>query len=716
MATYTKSVHKNDTSAVDLEKVLIAIKNGQWERPISEIRTLKQEGREVEATKMKQSLPAFTVSAEYSGERRVPNISRYLGYVNLDYDKLDDPLGVKSVVASLPYTYSAFISPSGNGVKVIVKIDSDLGQHEDAFKSVREYYDTVVGIRSDEKVKDVLRLCFVSHDPELYLNDSVHTYVLPIANGGKSKPTLEWLSDFTSKVVQFAEGSRNQFVHQLACNANRYGIDKYDLLQYCSTMASSGFGEAEIRSTINGAYERNLSEFNSRAIFSGSETTTATTASTSFTSSTTLFEDTPYIPEWIFEKLPEPFNRVTSLFVGRERDIVLMSMLSTISGGLKIHGKYGKERIRPNLYSLVMAGAASGKGVLKYSRHLVQPYHDELKAQSELEHREWRRKVSAKKKKGGDGESGYVEKPLQRVFLLPGDTTTSKLLEHLQGLEGFGCIHETESDSLGKTLKKEHSNYSDVLRKAFHGESVSISRKEDSRFTEIQEPKFSLTISGTPGQFAGIIKSIEDGLLSRMMIYTFDRDGVWKPTYIDNDDNTLEKEIAAIGLEVSAFFTAQVEREVRITREQGGRRDAFFSKHFPLLLKEHGEEIASVVTRLAVSSHKIAMVLSAFRSKETVITVDDRDFDIGLAIATDVLLAHSIAFLKPLIMRKTRSEQQLSDRLLKLCPGKFQTKDLYSSFEELDVSRRTGSDLLKKLVSQGLLIKNKRGDYEKPTE
>jgi hypothetical protein len=716
MATYIKGVHHSDASAIDLDKVLIAIKEGKWESPISKIRTLKEEGREDEASKLKLSLPAFTVSAEYKGERRKLNISRYLGYVNLDYDKLDDPNRVKSVVASLPFTYSAFISPSGNGVKVIVKIDSDLDQHEDAFKSVREYYDTVVGIRSDEKVKDVLRLCFVSHDPELYLNDSVHTYMLPIANGGKSKPTLEWLSDFTSKVVQFAEGSRNQFVHQLACNANRYGIDKYDLLQYCSTMASTGFGEVEIRSTINGAYERNASEFNSRAIFSGSETTTATTASTSFSSSTTHVEDTPYIPEWIFDMLPEPFKKITSLFGGRERDIVLMSVLSTVSGALNVHGKYGKERIRPNLYTLVMANAASGKGVLKYSRHLVQPYHDELKTQSELEHREWQRKVSAKKKKGDNGESGYVEKPLQRVYLLPGDTSTSKLLEHLQGLDGFGCIHETESDTIGKTLKKEHSNYSDVLRKAFHGESVSISRREDSRFTEIKEPKFSATISGTPGQFAGIVKSIEDGLVSRMMIYTFHRDAVWRSTFFEDDENTLEREIASLSLEVSRFLSAQVEREVRITKEQGARRDAFFSVHYPRLLKEHGEELASVVTRLAVSSHKIAMVLAAFRSNESVIIVDDRDFDIGLTIATEVLLPHSIAFLKPLIMRKSRSEQQLSDRLLNLCPEKFQTRDLYGSFEELNVSRRTGSELLKKLVAQGLLIKNKRGDYERPTE
>lgn len=708
MANYINSIQSEESRVVELEKILTAIKHGYWSEQILTLRNFKESGNVEGAQQQKRNLPAFTVSAEYKGRRVKDSVSKYKGLIQLDFDNINDVEESKRLAICEPYTYSAFVSPSGNGLKIFVRVDIDKEDHLKYFTSVKSHYDTLLGETSDPSVKDILRLCFVSYDPELYLNKDADCFEMAeFAQSGSTKD-VEWIYNFTKRQIEFIEGSRNKFVYQFACNANRFGLDKSILLNYCTSLASPSFDFKEIVRTVDSAYHSNGFEFNKNSTNATLDDSIAWTSS----SSLKVGIDTPLIPQWVYDNLPEPIKTVCLLFTDRERDIVLLSTLSTLSGALQVHSKYGKEKVFANLFTLIVANAASGKGVMKYSRMLVQPYHDELKKQSAIDLNEWKKRVSTKKK-GGDNSNGWLEKPNQRVYLLPGDTTTSKLLEHLQGLEGYGCIHETESDSIGKVLKKEHSNYSDILRKAYHGESVSISRKEEGRFTEIKEPKFSATISGTPGQFSGLVKSIEDGLVSRMMIYYFQKDPVWKTTFYEEAGNTLIDQIESAGKVISRFLQEQKPREVKITRNQGDRRDMYFKVHYPLILKDYGEEMASIVTRLGVSSHKIAMVLSAFRSDEEVVQVDDRDFDIGLAIATEVLLPHALTFLKPMNMGSTMNTQNLANSFYSMIPEIFDTNEIEEVVGQLGISIRTRNSLLKNFVEDGRIIRLKRGSYRK---
>src|SRR5690606_8805336 len=67
------------------------------------------------------------------------------------------------------------------------------------------------------------------------------------------------------------------------------------------------------------------------------------------------------------------------------------------------------------------------------------------------------------------------------------------------------------------------------LRKGYHHETFSSSRKMDNEFIDIESPKLSLVLSGTPEQIHGLIHSAEDGLFSRITFYTYDGGGsVWK--------------------------------------------------------------------------------------------------------------------------------------------------------------------------------------------
>ena len=93
------------------------------------------------------------------------------------------------------------------------------------------------------------------------------------------------------------------------------------------------------------------------------------------------------------------------------------------------------------------------------------------------------------------------------------------MLSILSDNDGIGLLFETEGDTLSQTLKSEHGNYSDLLRKAFHHEMISMSRRKDREYVEIDNPRLSVVLAGTPEQVRRLIPDAENGLLSRFIFY-----------------------------------------------------------------------------------------------------------------------------------------------------------------------------------------------------
>jgi hypothetical protein len=69
---------------------------------------------------------AFTPSGTFENGRKAELLTQYSEYVILDLDDLN-PVQLeeaKKIVALAPYTFAVFISPSGNGLKIIVAVNS----------------------------------------------------------------------------------------------------------------------------------------------------------------------------------------------------------------------------------------------------------------------------------------------------------------------------------------------------------------------------------------------------------------------------------------------------------------------------------------------------------------------------------------------------------------------------------------------------------------
>jgi len=709
---FTDSLNGSNNRIVEVQKVLEQIKKGFWKKQIKDIQYHINNGDTKQANGLKSKLPAFTISATYTGNRTKENVESYSGLLHLDYDKLDNIQGLKSKIISIPYTYAAFVSPSGKGLKVLVKCDNDLSTHTYAFNALRSYYDNLLGVESDKSIKDILRLCFVSYDSEMYLNKNskIFNYQSYPNNETKSQKDLDWVWNFTANKEEFIEGNRNNFIHSYGCNANRNNFEMNDVINYAYSYSNNSFSKAEIKKTINSAYENNVNEKGRATI------------------SAILPKDisrkiiSPFIPDQIYDVLPPTLKEACNVFKGRERDVFFTSALSVISGGLhNVSGLYDKNKVFPNLFSIITAPPASGKGVMKYSRQLGDCYHEFLLNQSREDLKEYKKEKrvfdsKVKKAKTDQDIEALIEpeKPKFKMFFIPGNTSSAMITKHLEYNDGMGCICEAEADALTNALKQEWGNFSDIIRSGFGAESISQSRKTDLEYSEIKEPKFSLALTGTLNQLDLLMTSVQDGLFSRVLFYSFNAAPIWKTTYTSGISRSNKEIFVEYSAALCDKFKSNTAQKFAMTEKQGLKLDNTFRELLRHNTALYVKDVISTVIRLGGMCYKIAMTLSAVRSDDKEIICSEEDFNTALCLVKEVYLVHGINMLNKVSKTSNKLNTTQTDLY-----NWIKTKDTFKRSEISEqaslsgIKDRTLSDILKRFIELELIEKVSHGVYTK---
>ena len=275
------TIFKNFNEVVEhksLLTILDEIKTGKYKPGIVYLRKSLAENKTEAYNKAKKSLPAFTPSAKFVGGRKLEFLAEYSKCIILDIDKLNekDLQKAKHLANQSEFTFASFISPSGNGLKILVNINSDKANHKEAFLLVQAHYESILKLEIDKSGKDVTRLCFYSFDENLYLNENAKTFVtlsaveMPLIEKKLEPKTENPIPEtnyeaiynhcikFTEKKVQYANGSRNVFVHQLACNMNRKAVPMDVALNFIQT--DFNFDDKEVSQAVTSAYG-NILEF-----------------------------------------------------------------------------------------------------------------------------------------------------------------------------------------------------------------------------------------------------------------------------------------------------------------------------------------------------------------------------------------------------------------------------------------------------------------------
>ncbi len=257
------TIYKNQSPTSDkferhINHILNRIKTGSSKELVYEIRATGN-------AELKKQLPSILFSGHFS-YRNAKSLIKHSGFICLDFDKFPDSetlLAWKDTLEGDMYTYCVFLSPSGLGLKCLVKIPPIKENHRGYFEALKEYYNNPY---FDTHVSDVCRLCYESYDPYLTINhnsstwDTVKKYE-PVKYNFEGQPadeqkTVNILLRWWIRKFGLYSGERNSNVYKLCAAFNDYGINKDYAENIVCTFQQEGFSQQEIITILKSAYQK----------------------------------------------------------------------------------------------------------------------------------------------------------------------------------------------------------------------------------------------------------------------------------------------------------------------------------------------------------------------------------------------------------------------------------------------------------------------------
>lgn len=277
IVTIFQNIRDTDTPFFrDVNVILERIKDGSSTTK-DIVKRIRLEKNKTERNEIKKELPAICFSGKFN-KRADSAVIEHSGLICLDFDgypKQKELLQDKEMLSKNKYVYSVFISPSGNGLKALIKIPADPENHVNYFNSLEKYFNSPY---FDKTSKNISRVCYESYDPLLHINpnssiwDTIEELEYTEVNRTRDKATIpitdenkivEILVKWWEKKYPMQEGQRNQNAYVLAMAFNDFGINKSLAGYVLNQFASEDFKLSEIATTIDSAY-RNVTNFGTK--------------------------------------------------------------------------------------------------------------------------------------------------------------------------------------------------------------------------------------------------------------------------------------------------------------------------------------------------------------------------------------------------------------------------------------------------------------------
>lgn len=265
MITIFKNIYSKEPKYVSVEYCLDRIKNGRSKFAVEEIRNTLDKDK---ADNLKKNLPSVCFSGKFGANRQDVDLIEHSGFIVLDFDNVYELRDRQTEIISQPFVYACWVSPSGNGLKALVKI-ADGSKHREHFQALQDVFGNL-----DRSGINPSRVCYESYDPEIYINEKaevfrmvkkiekVVTYERTADDQKIFKNILTWLSN---KNEAFVTGERNNFIFKLASACCRFGIHEITANGMINNefISNSEFTKREADKAIASAYRANASRFGS---------------------------------------------------------------------------------------------------------------------------------------------------------------------------------------------------------------------------------------------------------------------------------------------------------------------------------------------------------------------------------------------------------------------------------------------------------------------
>jgi predicted P-loop ATPase len=251
IVSYYDRITKKENTQINLGQIIELVKNGgSFKDTVQEIRTTVDETNK---SLLKKTLPAVTISGQFINSRNLKELINHSGFLHIDFDKVDDLEKSMEILKKDLFSFSVFLSPSGNGIKVLVKISNNKIEHSKCFKSLEKYYQKEYDLKIDPQCKDITRAMFLSYDPDIFVNENSEVFeIIKYATNN----IIERCIEKVNKTEDFIIGNRNNYIYKLALEFNNQRVSLDDaankIIEICK---DEDIGKKEIIDSVNSAYK-----------------------------------------------------------------------------------------------------------------------------------------------------------------------------------------------------------------------------------------------------------------------------------------------------------------------------------------------------------------------------------------------------------------------------------------------------------------------------
>ena len=400
---------------------------------IAEFRKLRAEGRNDEADAKKRSLPIFIYQATFdeteskNGKKacwRKQQAAHLNGLVMLDIDHVENPVHIFGKMPKEWFEDGAknqvmlvHITPSGKGLRVVFKADSDIGD----LSANQHHLAKLLGVEPDEACKDASRASFAPQQEEiLFINDAIFDYqneefdkkygeqyregkislpspIIQPPTPNTHHPTpLEYKGiPFKDIIAEYwrrtggvpVDGERNVRLHKLAVNLRAIMENNPDRL--LEVMPRLGLSEQEVHSIVESACKEPPKGF-SRILKDIIED----------------LQESPLHLEGAEGEAPPPMPRrlpkLIQLLVSRTPDIYKPAVAHAVFPALAAHLYKVKFRYIDNvlheatLMNVLMAGTGAGKDCISQPINYIMADIRKRDAENLERERQWKQEVNSK--------------------------------------------------------------------------------------------------------------------------------------------------------------------------------------------------------------------------------------------------------------------------------------------------------------------------------
>lgn len=693
-----------DEHAVDmtLKEFVKLLRGERWKVQVEEYQRLKASGRETEAKKLKRKLAALVIAGRCDGSHAETNLKQWSGDAMLDVDKCNGRVSeFLQVLKDTPWVKAAWRSVSYDGLKLVVRVEAEsVDEYRLAYALVAWHVAQLLAFPCDMSCKNPTRPCFASYDPEAFFRPDTEVFPwrrfvtehpdrvgeilaeLKVKTpASASKPLVAasgMLHTFFNEFLEqnpFVDGKKNEFLLKLGRIARYKGVGEEELARLktlaVERLAGMGCAAGDIPPRIDSGYR--YADMNKGPETPASRAHKAQGSPMRYSEpnegeeeaelekleADKLRREVPCLPDELFDRLPDFLKRgLTHVRNKRERDILLLSMITNISGCLPgVRMNYGGMVYSADLYLVALAGSGRGKGVMQLAAILpaaIQEYYDELNRKDEREYRQkllkWNleERLAAQEKRVPDLDQ-CPEMPVERILKVAPNISKSQLILALEAGGAVGLVmNASELDMISSAMHQEYGKHDDVMRAASQHEEVSSYFKTDHRLVVVSDPHLALCASGTPAQLHKFISSLENGMYSRVAFYVGQAHWEYKSANPGKARLDMRAYFKGMGEELLRMFIflSGSPTEVVFTEEQWKEHTERFRTYLREVVAEDDDSPGAIVLRHGLMMSRIAMVLTALRKCEPQWNTSewecsDEDFHTAMQIV-DVLLEHSL--------------------------------------------------------------------------